>query len=144
MKFPILVLVAAVGVTNVDNAREILAKSAQFANLDARVSTEPSDESQALSWMIVHDRQSDLLGLTFATVPAARLYGLCGLKHLRAATYSKTRRRLAHDRSQVLLLGGCIARHTTVSDALVLRSGGDRPPSFDEICDALGEKFGGF
>ena len=109
-----------------------------FATSQAGRAREPSPISREFSRTVRHGRVHDFLVLSGSDQPAARLYGLCGLKALHAPEYSEIRRRLATDPAQVRVLVGCIRRHETVQTTLTRSySGGEGPSVFDTVCDTL-------
>jgi hypothetical protein len=136
-----LIAVAATAVGHDADPVEVLARAHYFSGpyagrapeLFEGTSTKPSAVEEAFTSLVAEHKQKEFLSLTKAEQPASRLFGLCGLKQLRAADYRSVRRRLARDTKAIVPLVsiGCIARHITLRDAL------KEGRAFDTICDTL-------
>lgn len=97
----------------------------------------PTTIQQAFISLVRRRRAADFLSLTKSHESAARLYGLCGLKHLDVPEYGDALRRLAEDRAAVSGRVGCIEVDETVSGTLAheyLQSG---RTLFDVVCADL-------
>jgi hypothetical protein len=97
----------------------------------------PSPIQRAFTSLLRHRRTADFLMLTTSNGSAARLYGLCGLKHLEAPEYADVRRRLAEDPATVSGSVGCIRVYETVSGALAHQYRQSGRTVFDVICSDL-------
>jgi len=136
-----LILVMAAGLATAgkdDRSMRVLQRRTDFTTGIGKGSPPgPSSIQRAFTSLVRHHRTADFLSLTTSDESAARLYGLCGLKHLDAPEYADAHRRLAEDLASVSGSVGCIRVDETVGGVLAHQYRQSGRTMFDIVCSDL-------
>ena len=135
------VLSCAQGLTTASRCPTITQEIARASIFETRVGVSGCLTPWAEAFMVLYDAR-DVRGfrnLGESPFAGARLYGLCGLKHVGAtAEAGALRQRLASSEELTAILVGCMDSGPKVPvSSLVLPKNGESASEFDSVCDDL-------
>ena len=122
---------------NGDRLLRLLRRQVYFTTGVGKGAPGPTSIQRAFSSMVRQRRSGDFLALTTSDESVARLYGLCGLRHLDAPEYADVYRRLGEDGSAVSAIVGCFGVNDTVGGILAHEFRKWGKPVFDIVCKDL-------